>query len=571
MLTRLQIRNFAIVDQASVEIGDGMTVLTGETGAGKSILVDALGLVLGERGGSGLARPGADRAEFTAEFDLRDHPAARAWMIEQALDIDDECILRRVIGADGRSRAFVNGNVVTLQNLKALGELLVDIHGQHFHQSLAKRSIQRDLLDHFGSLKDQAQTTRTLFEQWQTLAAQWQELQNANSDRASMLELLAFQAAEFDSLNLAEGEFEELERERTTLQNSGRLAESIGTAMSAISDGEPENVQSLVSNAVHAIESALPYDERLRPALSLLNEAEIQVAEAYDSLRRYTEILDADPARRDWVEERLDAIRTVARKHRVEPEELPAVRGRVTERLQDLQHADELGAELAEKTQGAESAYVESATALSKFRKKCAARFSSAVTSAMADLGMAGGKFEIQLRRAPEPRASGIDDIEYLISANPGQSPQPLAKIASGGELSRMSLAIQVIASDGSTIPTMIFDEVDSGVGGGIAEMVGRHLQDLGQKRQVLCVTHLAQVACLADHHFRVLKMTDGNSTRTAIKALTNDERVEELARMLGGVKITKKTREHAEEMLRNSRRTASPAKKGRDLGSKAG
>lgn len=571
MLTRLQIRNFAIIDQASVEVADGMTVLTGETGAGKSILVDALGLVLGERGGAGLTRPGADRAEFSAEFDLRDHPAARAWLVEQALDDDNECILRRVINADGRSRAFVNGNAVTLQNLKTLGELLIDIHGQHFHQSLVRRAVQRDLLDHFGSLTEQRQATESLFERWQTLSAQWQELQSANVDRASMLELLAFQAAEFDSLNLSEGEFQELSGERVALQNSGRLAESIGNAMSAISDGEPDNVQSLVASAVHAIENALAFDERLRPALGMLNEAEIQIGEAYDSLRRYSESLDADPARRDWVEERLDAIQSIARKHRVEPAELPVVHQKVEGRLQELQNADERGAELAVKAQQAESEYLDSATALSKARKKCAARFSAAVTAAMTDLGMAGGKFEIQLRRSAAPKASGIDDIEYLISANPGQSPQPLARIASGGELSRMSLAIQVVASDGSIIPTMIFDEVDSGVGGGVAEMVGRHLQDLGQKRQVLCVTHLAQVACLADHHFRVLKITDGNSTRTAIKALNEDERIEELARMLGGVKITRKTREHAAEMLRNSQRPASTAGNRNNPDSKAG
>lgn len=571
MLTRLQIRNFAIVDQATVEFAEGMSVLTGETGAGKSILVDALGLVLGERGGSGLTRPGTDRAEFSAEFDLSNHQSARTWLVEQALDIDDECILRRVIGADGRSRAFVNGNAVTLQNLKALGELLVDIHGQHFHQSLVRRSVQRDLLDHFGSLTEQRHATRSSFEQWQTLAAKWQDLESANADRASMLELLAFQAAEFASLNLTENEYDELAAERLTLQNSGRLAESVGNAMSAISDGEPDNIQSLIATAVHALESARAFDERLQPVLGMLNEAEIQVGEAYDSLRRYAELLDADPARRDWVEDRLDAIQGIARKHRVEAEELTQVRARVEERLLDLQNADERGAELAEKSRLAESVYRATATALSKSRKKCAARFASAVTAAMADLGMMGGTFEVRLSHSSEPRASGIDDIEYLISANPGQSPQPLAKIASGGELSRMSLAIQVIASDGSIIPTMIFDEVDSGVGGGVAEMVGRHLQGLGQNRQVLCVTHLAQVACLADHHFRVMKITDGTSTKTAINGLNDDARIEELARMLGGVKITKKTRDHAAEMLRNSRRAAITTNDARDLSSKAG
>jgi DNA repair protein RecN (Recombination protein N) len=337
MLRRLQIRNFAIVDQVSLEFADGMTVLTGETGAGKSILVDALGLVLGERGGSGLTRPGADRAEFSAEFDLSDHGLARAWLVDQALDVDDECILRRVIGSDGRSRAFVNGNAVTLQNLKSLGELLVDIHGQHFHQSLVRRSVQRDLLDHFGGLTDRRNATRLHFEHWRELSEEWQSLESANADRASMLELLAFQVAEFDSLNLAEGEYESLIAERLTLQNSGRLAESVGTAMAALSDGEPENAQSLSAAAMHAVENALAFDERLQPSLDLLREAEIQISEAYDRLRRYAEALDADPARRDGVEERLDAIQGIARKHRVEPQELVLVRARVADRLQELQ------------------------------------------------------------------------------------------------------------------------------------------------------------------------------------------------------------------------------------------
>jgi DNA repair protein RecN (Recombination protein N) len=571
MLRRLQIRNFAIVDQVSLEFADGMTVLTGETGAGKSILVDALGLVLGERGGSGLTRPGADRAEFSAEFDLSDHGLARAWLVDQALDVDDECILRRVIGSDGRSRAFVNGNAVTLQNLKSLGELLVDIHGQHFHQSLVRRSVQRDLLDHFGGLTDRRNATRLHFEHWRELSEEWQSLEGANADRASMLELLAFQVAEFDSLNLAEGEYESLIAERLTLQNSGRLAESVGTAMAALSDGEPENAQSLSAAAMHAVENALAFDERLQPSLDLLREAEIQISEAYDRLRRYAEALDADPARRDGVEERLDAIQGIARKHRVEPQELVLVRARVADRLQELQNADERGAELAEKARQAESEYMATAKALSKSRKEHSLRFASAVTAAMASLGMTGGKFVIDMNRSTDPGASGIDDIDYLISANPGQSPQPLARIASGGELSRMSLAIQVIASDGSTIPTMIFDEVDSGVGGGVAEMVGRHLQGLGQKRQVLCVTHLAQVACLADHHLRVLKISDGKSTRTAINALTLDERIEELARMLGGVRITKKTRDHAAEMLQNSRGAGKASTSKRGAASKTG
>lgn len=563
MLSRLQIRNFAIVDQATIEFHDGMTVLTGETGAGKSILVDAIGLVVGERGSGGLVRSGCERAEFAAEFDVSQHEEARAWLKEQALDAGHECLLRRVVSVDGRSRAFINGNPVTLQNLKELGELLLDIHGQHFHQSLVRRSVQRDLLDHYGGHGELRSATALAFGTWQSLARQLAELESANRDRAARLELLKFQSGEFASLNLKPGEYEELQAARRMLQNSGRLADAVNEAIRAIYDGEPDNAQRLIAEASRAIDAASAFDDRLKPVTALLADAAIQVSEAYDSLRRYADTLDADPQRRDEVEDRLGAITAVARKHRVEAEELPQVCERVNQQLQALENAETLGAELSAKATLAEQTYRDAAGALGKARRKAAKRFATAVTAAMADLGMAGGAFEIRLDTAAEPGSSGTDEVEYLISANPGQAPMPLAKIASGGELSRMSLAIQVIAIDGSAIPTMIFDEVDSGVGGAVAEMVGRHLRALGEARQVLCVTHLAQVAGLADNHCRIVKITDGSSTRIVINPLGDAERIEELARMLGGMKITRKTREHAAEMLSNSRRRLKTSKAG--------
>jgi DNA repair protein RecN (Recombination protein N) len=554
MLTRLHIRNFAIVDEAMIEFRDGMTVLTGETGAGKSILVDAIGLVIGERGSGSLVRSGCDRAEFSAEFDVSQHDDARRWLVDQALDAEFDCLIRRVIGADGRSRAFINGNPVTLQNLKSLGEILLDIHGQHFHQSLVRRSVQRDLLDHFGAHAQLRAATDAVFREWQALSGQWQELEDANRDRVARLELLEFQSGEFASLNMKPDEFTELQDERRVLMNAGRLADAVNDAIRAIYDGEPDNAHRMLAEATRAIEAASNFDDRLQPVAMLLTDAGIQVSEAHDSLRRYADSLDADPQRHDQVEERLAAIQAVARKHRVEPDELQQVGERVNEQLLALQNAESIGAELAVKSRLAEQAYREAATKLTAARHKAAKLLASAVCTAMADLGMTGGAFEVRLATSAEPRAAGTDEIEYLISPNPGQAPMPLSKIASGGELSRMSLAIQVIAIDGSTIPTMIFDEVDSGVGGGVAEMVGRHLRDLGRTRQVLCVTHLAQVAGLADNHFRVVKITDGLSTRIAINQLNDAERIEELARMLGGMKITKKTREHAAEMLSNSR-----------------
>ncbi len=554
MLTSLQVRNFAIIDQAEVEFAPGMTVLTGETGAGKSILVDALGLVLGERGGTGLVRNGANRAEFTAEFDLRNLPGARHWLEEQMLDLEDECNLRRVINADGRSRAFINGNTVPLQSLKALGEILLDIHGQHFHQSLGRRDVQRNLLDYFGGLNDVRATTASAFREWQAVAAQLADLKAADADRASRLELLQFQIAELDALALGSDETSTLLLERQKLQNSGRLAEGVTGALQRLYDGDPVNAQGLIAEAMQAIEQMCEVDPSLDPIASLLQDANIQVSEAQDMLRRYGDALDMDPARQNWVEERLDAIYAIARKHRQEPDDLGDLHRTLKQQLDDLEHAEERSAELVEKAGAAEENYRNLAAQLSAGRQKAVEKFSSAVTDAMGNLGMPGGVFTARLtsRDQDDPRSWGTDDIEFMISANPGQPPMPFSRVASGGELSRMSLSIQVIASDGSTIPTMIFDEVDAGVGGGVAEMVGLKLRELGETRQVFCVTHLPQVASLADHHFRISKISDGKSTKTVVTHLGDDERIEELARMLGGVEITARTREHAAEMLRS-------------------
>lgn len=552
MLQSLQVRNFAIIDEVNVDFAPGMTVLTGETGAGKSILVDALGLVLGERGGLGIVREGTQRAEFSAEFDLSEHREARQWLTEQALDMDEECILRRVIAADGRSRAFINGNAVSLQSLKALGELLLDIHGQHFHQSLGRRDVQRNLLDHFGGLQSLLRDCATAFSRWRTLADELTEVNAAHADREARLELLEFQLQEFAALDLETGELSSLKAERQKLKNSGRLADGLSRILNDMYDGETATAQSLLATACQTLSSLSAYDETLEPTRQLLEEAGIQVAEATDLLRRYSDGLDADPHRQEWIEERLDAIQSIARKHKVAAEELGEMHVRLRTQLDELRNAGERSAQLGKDVAAAQAQYLQFASDLSTKRQRAARRFAAAVTSAMAGLGMPGGVFEVSVQSAtPEDaRAWGMDAIDYLISANPGQKPTALAKVASGGELSRMSLAIQVIASDGSPIPTMVFDEVDSGVGGGVAEMVGRRLCELGADRQVLCVTHLAQVAVQADNHFRINKMTDGKSTRISVTALNKVERVEELARMLGGVEITARTREHAAEML---------------------
>jgi DNA repair protein RecN (Recombination protein N) len=536
MLMNLQVRDFAIVEKIDIEFAAGMTVLTGETGAGKSILVDALGLVLGERGSAQLVRDGAKRAEFSAEFDVSALALVNRWLDENALDLDGDCLLRRVISADGRSRAFINGNAVPLSQLKSLGELLLDIHGQHFHQSLARRPIQRDLLDHYGGLLEQRAQTATQYSSWVAVAERLQSLLDAEADRSSRLDLLTFQLQELESLNTSEDESDELNAERTKLNNSAN---------------------GLIAEANRSISSLAEFDSSLEPLLEVLDSASIQVSEATESLRRYGDDINMDPQRRDWVEERLDALQAIARKHRVAPGELPSLHARLRDEHDELTNSAEQGRELEAQVSALRKAFITSASSLSAKRAKAAKAFAAAVTDAMSGLGMPGGTFEVALSRLDEESARpwGMDDVEFLISANPGQKPQPLAKIASGGELSRMSLAIQVIASDGSEIPTMVFDEVDSGVGGGVAEMVGRRLQEIGENRQVLSVTHLPQVASLADQHFRISKVTDGKSTRTGLQVLGKNERIEELARMLGGVEITQKTLEHAAEMLAGARR----------------
>jgi len=552
VLINLQVRDFAIVDRITAEFAPGMTVLTGETGAGKSILVDALGLVLGERGSSKLVRDGAKRAEFSAEFDVSALPRAQQWLEENSLEEDDACLLRRIINADGRSRAFINGNAVPVQQLKTLGEMLIDIHGQHFHQSLGKKAVQRDLLDYYGDLYGLREETAAAFVHWTSLVSRLESLLTADADRESRLDLISFQLQELESLAAQPDEFDALRAESQKLANSERLVEGVTLALGVLSDREDGNAVASIAEALRSVENLVDYDDKLQSVAELLGNASIQVNEASDELRRYGGSIDMDPQHQNEVEERLDSMQSIARKHRVTPRELPDLIIRLRTEIDELSHAEERSKELEQEAAAAETLYRSHAADLSQARQRIARKFAAAVTETMAGLGMPGGVFEAEVKALANDgaRITGIDEIEFQISANPGQPAMPLARVASGGELSRMSLAIQVIASDGSTIPTMVFDEVDSGVGGGVAEMVGRRLAELGTSRQVLCVTHLPQVASLANHHFRISKVTDGKATRTRIRELDTDERIDELARMLGGVEITKKTREHAAEML---------------------
>ncbi|MCC5870183.1 MAG: DNA repair protein RecN [Gammaproteobacteria bacterium] len=551
MLTHIHIRNFAIIDEVELELGDGLTVLTGETGAGKSIVVDALGLVLGDRADAGAVRHGEARAEITLGIDTRGLPALRAWLAEQMIDEDDECLVRRVISAEGRSRAFINGQQVPLASLRTLGELVVDIHGQHEHQSLMKPEVQRRLLDHHGGLDALADQTAEAHGRWQAAREALSAASDSVGERAARLDLLRYQLGELAALDLKAGEVEALEAEHLRLSHGERLVDGALGAVAALYEDEASAHQ-LMARQLRLLDALVELDPALAPARDLLRDAEIQLSEAAEQLRRYGDDVDNDPQRSQWVEQRLSSVRELARKHRVAEDALHELQSQLGRELEELDGLEARLEALEQAESQAQKHYFQLAERLSAGREKAAASLAGQVSTLMQELGMPGGRLDVVITRLPRERAraSGIDQVELQVAANPGQPPRALTKVASGGELSRISLAIQVIAADAGSTPCMVFDEVDAGIGGGVAEIVGRKLRELGERRQVLCVTHVPQVASLGHRHMRVSKLTDASSTRTLIDALEVDEKVEELARMLGGVKITERTRAHAAEML---------------------
>ncbi|MCZ6912102.1 MAG: DNA repair protein RecN [Proteobacteria bacterium] len=552
MLSHIRIRNFAIIDEAELELSPGMTVLTGETGAGKSILVGALGLVLGDRADSTTVRHGAERAEITASFEIdRDSPTF-TWLREQALDSEEECVLRRVISREGRSKSFINGQSVPLRSLTELGEQLVDIHGQHAHQSLLRKQAQMELLDTHGGYSDLANDVALSYRDWQLLAVDLNSMQELQKDREARLDLLQYQVNELDALALQDGELEQLELERKKLAHSGNLIERAQQALQLLFENDDGSAQSFVSQAASLIGGATELDPSLKATLDMIGEADIRISEAAEDLRRYLDGMEIDPERQRQVESRLDSAHELARKHRLEPNQLLVHLATMQTDLDKLENAESRLEELMEKVTRAKENYLEFAKKLSAIRVSNAIRLSSEVSTVMQKLGMPGGRFVCQVTELSESNysAKGLDDIEFLVTANPGQPEQSIAKVASGGELSRISLAVQVILADSNQVPSLVFDEVDSGIGGGVAEIVGRRLRELSGRCQVMCVTHLPQVASQSHQHLRIIKITDGKTTRTALSQLEGEEKVEELARMLGGVDITTKTREHAQEMI---------------------
>jgi DNA repair protein RecN (Recombination protein N) len=551
MLLSLHIRDFAIIDELEIELGPGMTALTGETGAGKSILLDALGLLLGDRADAGTVRHGCQRADISASFAVSAVAPASHWLAEQSLDLEGECQLRRVILSEGRSRAYINGSPVPIQSLRELGEHLVDIHGQHEHQSLMKRDLQRQLLDNHGGHEKLLAELSSLHQDWKQARQATEAIVGTEQDRDSRLEFLEFQLQELDELAPETGEVERLHEEHARLSNAGQLLETCATHIDRLYDNE-QSAHSAISHALSDLEPLIRIDATLNEASELINSALIQLEEGVGQLRSYQERLELDPQRLQWVEQRLDALHRVARKHRIEAEALAEFRNRLSEELANLQQADQQLEALENRCRELEARYEKTARQLSRKRGKTAQQLSAQVTEAMQSLGMSGGRFNIEVSESEKKSLSvhGRDQIEFLVSANPGQPPKPLAKVASGGELSRISLSIQVAAAADTSIPTLIFDEVDSGVGGAVAETVGKQLKRLGKHHQVMCVTHLPQVAAQANQHLQVTKLTGDKTTRTRIRPLSEEERVEEIARMLGGQKITDSTLQHAREML---------------------
>jgi len=549
MLRHLSIRDFVIVAALDIEFDAGFSVFSGETGAGKSILVDALALTLGARADAGVVRTGQQRADITADFSTSE--ATEHWLAEQALDAAAEgCVLlRRVIDVNGRSRAFINGTPATLVQLRELGEMLVDIHGQHAHQLLMRGDAQRDLFDTHSGLSTAAANVSLAWRAWREASATTLASQNRERELQLERERLAWQLSELDKLAPQAGEWEEINAEHRRLSHAASLIDGVQASLEVLTETDGAVIEQ-VSAVITRLRALADIDQGLADALAALEPAEIQLQEAAYSLSHYAQKLDLDPARLAAVETRLDALHSAARKFRLQPETLPAEFEARRLQLAALDAATDFAA-LKAAEQRAKDIYLQLAQQLSQARRGAARALGDAVTAGMQELAMAGGSFEVALVPLESGGAHGLEQVEFRVAGHAGVPLRPLSKTASGGELARISLALSVIASTASPTPTLIFDEVDSGIGGGVAEVVGRLLQQLGSNRQVLCVTHLPQVAARGDQHFRVAKsVQDDGQTISSVISLDKPNRIEEVARMLGGLAITATTRKHAKEML---------------------
>lgn len=555
MLLNLNIIDLAVVDKLDLDLDPGMSVLTGETGAGKSILLTALGLALGDRADSGYVRPNSKRAEVHIEFDLSKAPLVKQWLADHELDAGDECFIRRIVSDDGRSKAYINNRPVNLQTLQGLSRQLVEIHGQHAHLTLLDSDEQRRLLDNFGQHVPLLERLNTCYQTWKQTDKELQHwLKNVN-EQSEREELLRYQLEELQQLDLTNFDYQALADQHSKIANLDKIL-SVGQQQLAILyDNDQQSVTDMLGHVSHALAELSQYAGELNTVVELLNDADIQISEATQQLRRFLENQEADPQQLSWLDSQISTIQRLSRKHKVQPNELPVLAERFAQDLDNLQHGSERIEKLEAECQHLLQSYRELANDLSLSRKRAAQELQSRISEVIKELGMPHGEFiaNITVEQETEPRRNGLDNIEFLVSTNPGLPPKPLAKVASGGELSRISLAIQVTTSTDKTTPTMIFDEVDSGIGGGIAEIVGQKLRRLSHKRQVLCVTHLPQVAAQAHQHLFVAKNQNASVTSSTVRRLNDQERIEEMARMLGGVTITDNTLAHAKEMLESA------------------
>ncbi len=552
MLLNLNIIDLAVVKSLDLDLDQGMSVLTGETGAGKSILLTALGLALGDRADSGYVRPDGKRAEINLEFDLADAPGAQQWLQENDLDDEQHCLIRRLVNQDGRSKAYINNRPVTLQTLQELSEQLVEIHGQHAHLTLLKSDEQRRLLDAFGKNQPLLDKTNDCYRQWHKANKELEALIKASTDQSAREELLRYQIQELHQLDLENFNYAALSEEHSKLANLGQILTTGQSQMDLLYENEQQSVNHLLNHSISDTAHIAQFAPELNEICAMLAEAQIQVEEAALQLRRFLESQEADPQRMEALENQIGIIQSLSRKHHVLPDELPEQAANLGQELDSLTHSSERIDALTTSSAQLLKQYRELATELSTQRKLAGNKLQQQISAMIKELGMPQGEFLVDIGALDTdvPKLNGNDKIEFLVSANPGLPPKPLAKVASGGELSRISLAIQVTTSNDKTTPTMIFDEVDSGIGGGIAEIVGQKLRDLSHNRQVLCVTHLPQVAAQAHQHLYVEKNNKTDITSSQVRLLDHEERVEEIARMLGGVNITANTRAHAKEML---------------------
>jgi DNA repair protein RecN (Recombination protein N) len=556
MLTQLTVSNYAIAERVELQFQNGMTALTGETGAGKSIVLDALGLAMGGRGDAGAVRHGSKRADITATFDIARIADAREWLEEQDLDVGNDCILRRVIGRDGRSRAYINGQPCPLNQLKELGAFLMDIHSQHQHQSLLKKETHRRLLDEFSGSEDLAIKTRLAWKQWHQARERLTSRQQNADETEARLQLLRYQVEELDRLALEEDEQSHLEQEQEQLSHAETVRQHSHQAAMLCSEDDT-SAADMVRQALQQLEQLPVEVPALADTIQMLNEAQIQLSEAGSNLVHFVDDYEANPERLQEVEERLSAIYQLARKHRIQPEQLLQLHQRLSDELAELDDSGGSLEQLEADVDNYRKAYQTVADKLSQARREGAATLDQRIGEELTELGMPTMQFISQLdSRNDEPAPTGNEDIEFLISANPGQPARPLAKVASGGELSRISLAIQVVVAQTSTTPTLVFDEVDVGIGGGTAEVVGRLLRALGESGQIICVTHLPQVAAQSHQHLFVSKFTEADTTFSKIETLNDQGRISEVARMLGGVDMTEQTLAHAREMYTKGQAT---------------